>query len=129
MVQVMINTYYPPNQPTPARCYALGQALRAAVESYPKAMRVGVLGSGGLSHFAIDEEFDREIARALQEKDARALAGLPRGKLNSGNSEIRNWIALAGATEGLPLAWLVYLPAYRSPAGTGTGLCFASWRA
>jgi 3-O-methylgallate 3,4-dioxygenase len=129
MVQVMINTYYPPNQPTPARCYSVGQALRAAVESYPKSMRVGVLGSGGLSHFAIDESFDREIVRALQEKDADVLTKLPRNKLDSGNSEIRNWIAAAGALENMPLAWLEYVPAYRSPAGTGTGLCFAVWRA
>lgn len=129
MVPVFLNTYYPPNQPTPERCYALGQALRAAVESYPKPVRVGVLGSGGLSHFAIDEPFDRAIVRALKEKDANALQRLPRNKLNSGNSEIRNWIAAAGAVEHLPLAWLEYVPAYRSPAGTGTGLCFAVWRA
>jgi hypothetical protein len=129
MVQVFINTYYPPNQPTPARCYELGQALHAAVQSYPGPARVGILGSGGLSHFAIDETFDRAIVRALKEKDANALKTLPRRKLNSGNSEIRNWIATAGAVEGLPLAWLEYVPAYRSPAGTGTGLCFAAWRA
>lgn len=129
MVQVFVNTYYPPNQPTPKRCYQLGQAMRAAVESYAKPVRVGILGSGGLSHFAIDERFDREIIRALTEKDADALKRLPRNKLNSGNSEIRNWIAAAGAVEHLPLAWVEYVPAYRSPAGTGTGLCFAAWHA
>jgi len=127
MVQVFINTYYPPNQPTPARCYQLGQALRAAVETYAKPIRVGILGSGGLSHFAIDEGFDRDVIRALVEKDAGALKSLPRNKLNSGSSEIRNWIAAAGAVEHLPLAWVEYVPAYRSPAGTGTGLCFAAW--
>ncbi len=128
MVQVFVNTYYPPNQPSPRRCYELGQALRAAVESHAGAARVGILGSGGLSHFAIDEPFDREIVRALREKDADALKRLPVHKLNSGNSEIRNWIAAAGALEHLPLAWAEYVPAYRSPAGTGTGLCFAAWR-
>src|SRR5579884_130420 len=30
IVPVAINTYYPPNQPTPRRCYRLGQAIRAA---------------------------------------------------------------------------------------------------
>ena len=129
MVQVFINTYYPPNQPTPKRCHEIGQAIRAAVESYAKPIRVGILGSGGLSHFAIDEPFDRDIVRALAEKDADSLKRLPRNKLNSGNSEIRNWIAAAGAVEHLPLAWIEYVPAYRSPAGTGTGLCFAAWRA
>ncbi len=128
VVPVFVNAYYPPNQPTPARCYALGQALRAAIESYPGRARVGVLASGGLSHFAIDEALDRGLIAALEKKDAAALKRLPRRKLNSGNSEIRNWIALAGAVEPLPLAWHEYLPAYRSPAGTGTGLCFAAWR-
>jgi len=128
VVPVFLNTYYPPNQPTPRRCYAVGQAIRAAVESYWLPIRVGVLASGGLSHFAIDELFDRAIIQALGEKNADALRALPQKKLNSGNSEIRNWVAAAGALEHLPLAWAEYIPAYRSPAGTGTGLCFASWR-
>lgn len=128
VVQVFLNTYYPPNQPTPARCYAIGQAIREAVESYPKPVRVAILGSGGLSHFAIDEPFDRSIIQALKDKDANTLKSLPRNKLNSGNSEIRNWVAAAGAAEHLALAWAEYVPAYRSPAGTGTGLCFAAWR-
>jgi 3-O-methylgallate 3,4-dioxygenase len=89
---------------------------------------VGVLASGGLSHFAIDEPFDGSIIAALRSGDATTLAALPAKKLNSGNSEIRNWIAAAGALERLPLAWVEYVPAYRSPAGTGTGLCFAAWR-
>lgn len=129
IVPVFLNTYYPPNQPTPARCYLLGRAMRAAVESYPKPGRVGVLGSGGLSHFAIDEALDREVIDALKAKDGDRLMRIPRRKLNSGSSEIRNWIAMAGAAEHLPMAWSEYIPAYRSPAGTGTGLCFAAFRA
>ncbi len=129
VVPVFLNTYYPPNQPSPRRCYRLGRAIRAAVECYPGGARVGVLGSGGLSHFAIDAPFDRAIIRALEAKDAEALMRTPPEKLRSGSSEIRNWIAAAGALEHLPVAWLEYVPAYRSPAGTGTGLCFAAWRA
>jgi protocatechuate 4,5-dioxygenase beta chain len=37
-------------QPSGRRCFALGQALRRAVESYPKDLRVVVLGTGGMSH-------------------------------------------------------------------------------
>jgi hypothetical protein len=128
VIPVFLNTYYPPNQPTPARCHAIGRAIRAAVESWPASARVGVLASGGLSHFAIDEPLDRTIIAALRGADAAALAALPVTKLDSGNSEIRNWIAAAGAVDHLPLAWVEYVPAYRSPAGTGTGLCFAAWR-
>lgn len=127
VVPVFLNTYFPPNQPTPARCYKLGQAIRHAVERYPGDVRVGVLASGGLSHFTVDEEFDRRVIRALREKDAAALAATPRPLLNSGNSEIRNWICMAGASEHLALRGLEYIPAYRTPAGTGTGLCFADW--
>jgi hypothetical protein len=127
IVPVFLNTYYPPNQPTPARCYRLGQAIRAAVESFPGERRVGVLASGGLSHFTVDEELDGRVIRALREKDAKALASLPREQLNSGSSEIRNWICMAGAVEHLTPRSIEYIPAYRTPAGTGTGMCFADW--
>jgi 3-O-methylgallate 3,4-dioxygenase len=128
VVPVFLNTYYPPNQPTPGRCYAIGKAIRAAVEAHRSPVRVAVLASGGLSHFAVDEDFDRSLVAAFRAKDAAMLAALPAGRLVSGSSEIRNWIAAAGAVEHLPLAWDEYVPAYRSPAGTGTGLCFAAWR-
>jgi 3-O-methylgallate 3,4-dioxygenase len=127
VVPVFLNTYYPPNQPTPARCYRLGQAIRRAVEQLPDDRRIGVLASGGLSHFTVDPELDGRVIRALQARDAQALASLPREQLNSGSSEIRNWICLAGAVEHLALRQVEYIPAYRTPAGTGTGLCFADW--
>ncbi|MGZ5912478.1 MAG: DODA-type extradiol aromatic ring-opening family dioxygenase [Reyranella sp.] len=127
VVPVFLNTYYPPNQPSPRRCYRLGQAIRAAVEAYPEKLRIGVVASGGLSHFTVDEALDGEIIRALREKDANALQSVPRAQLNSGSSEIRNWICAAGALEHLELSWVHYYPGYRTPAGTGTGLCFASW--
>jgi len=127
VVPVFLNTYYPPNQPTPRRCHALGRQIRAAVESWPGDARVGVIASGGLSHFTVDEELDQRVIAALREHDAEALCTLPRARLNSGNSEIRNWICMAGATEHLALRSLEYIPAYRTPAGTGTGLCFAVW--
>jgi 3-O-methylgallate 3,4-dioxygenase len=127
IVPVCINTYYPPNQPTPRRCYKLGQAIRAGIEAYPADIRVGVIGSGGLSHFVVDEALDRGFIDMLQRNDAEAIQALPREKLNSGSSEIRNWIAVAGAVEHLSLEWSLYEPGYRTPAATGTGLGFAFW--
>src|SRR5207248_2063106 len=70
IVPICINTYYPPNQPTPRRCYRLGQAIRAAVESYPGDQRVGIVGSGGLTHFVVDEALDRGFIDMLRNKDA-----------------------------------------------------------
>lgn len=37
-------------QPSGRRCFALGQAIRRAVESYEEDLKVVVLGTGGMSH-------------------------------------------------------------------------------
>jgi 3-O-methylgallate 3,4-dioxygenase len=127
MIPVLINTYVPPNQPTAARCYAFGQAIRKAIESWPGAERVAVIASGGLSHFVIDSEFDRQILEALAKGDGAALSSVPRSKLQSGSSEVLNWIAAGGALEGLRMKLVDYIPGYRSEAGTGVGMAFAKW--
>ena len=127
VVPVVVNTYYPPNQPRPGRCYRLGQALRASIESFRGEQRVGILASGGLSHFTLDEALDRLVLDACRNRAAEALAALPVKKLNSGSSEIRNWIVAAGAAEKLQTAWQEYEPLYRTPAGTGCGMAFAVW--
>jgi hypothetical protein len=127
IVPVFLNTYFPPNQPRPRRCYELGQAIRKAVETYAGDARIGIIASGGLSHFLVDEDFDRAILKACADKDAKFLQTLPRNKLHSGSSEILNWVGVAGAADHLDLNWFEYVPGYRTPAGTGTGLSFATW--
>src|ERR1700704_1361748 len=82
IVPVFLNTYFPPNHPSPRRCYKLGQAVRRAVEGFAGDARVGVLASGGLSHFLVDEDLDRAILKAIADKDAKFLRNLPRNKLN-----------------------------------------------
>lgn len=128
MVPFMINTFYPPNTPTPSRCYALGQAVRRAVESWESDARVAVIASGGLSHVIIDEDLDRRTIDGLMEKDAESLSTLPTEKLMLGTSEIRNWIIAGGALEPMQMTLLDYVPTYRSPAGTGCGMTFAYWK-
>jgi len=127
MVPIMLNTFYPPNQPTPRRCYALGQALGAAIKAWESDQKVAVICSAGLSHVIIDEELDRMTVDALLKKDRERLCSLPVEKLKLGTSEIRNWVAAAGALEHLQMELLDYIPAYRSPAGTGCGMAFAQW--
>jgi 3-O-methylgallate 3,4-dioxygenase len=127
IVPLVVNTYYPPNQARPRRCFRLGAALRGAVESFPEQKRIGVLASGGLSHFTIDEALDRAVLKACASADEEALASIAPARLNSGNSEIRNWIVMAGAAGGLRCAWQEYVPLYRTPAGTGCGMAFAAW--
>jgi len=125
MLPVMLNCYYSPNQPTPARCYAIGRALRTALDSSKLKRRVAVVASGGLSHFVTNEELDRRVLGALKNGDTRDLCRLPPDLLNSGSSEIRNWITVAAMFEGVKAKWLEYLPVYRTVAGTGIGLAFA----
>jgi hypothetical protein len=127
LLPVLLNTYYRPNVPTPARCYQLGRALRRALEQYPGDIRVALVASGGLSHFVCDEALDQRVLTAIRTGDAATLCKIPRGALNSGSSEISNWVTVAGAMEGHPCKWSEYVPVRRTPAGTGIGLAFLTW--
>lgn len=128
VVPILLNTYYEPNVPSAERCHDFGKALAKVIARSPSSLRVAVVASGGLSHFVVDEELDREVLNAFQTGDHAALRTIPRGALNSGSSEILNWIVMAGAVAALPLHWKDYQPLYRTPAGTGVGAAFAVWR-
>ena len=129
IVPMMVNTYYPPNPPTPARCVALGKAVAELIRSFPDGLRIGFMASGGLSHFQAEEDLDQAVIDALRRKDLDFLAKLNPKRLQAGSSEIRNWLVLAGAAADLTMTWVSYTPGYRTPALTGTGLGFATWRA
>ena len=127
MIPVILNTFDPPNQPTPRRCVALGKVLRELIAAWPQDLRVGVIASGGLSHFVVDEELDRKVITAIRNKDSATLASLDPKLLQAGSSEIRNWLVVGEMARDLDLEWIAYVPGYRSPALTGTGLAFAAW--
>ena len=79
VVPIFINCYYAP-QPTAARCYQLGRAVREIIDTMPGGLRVAVLGSGGLWHTPratdayLDEAFDRAMLGYLAAGDARGMA-------------------------------------------------------
>jgi hypothetical protein len=130
LLPVMQNTCYPPNQVTPRRCFAFGQALAGAIQSWKEDVRVAVVASGGLSHFVVDEELDHMVIGGLQRKDPVTLQSVPRHKLYSAASESMNWITLGGILQDTPLKMELvdYVAAYRTPAGTGGGWGFARWQ-
>ena len=128
IVPILLNTYNPPNQPTPRRCFALGKAIAETIACCQDDLRIGIAASGGLSHFMVDEVLDRTVLNSLARKDENTLISLPLPQLESGSSEIRNWITAAGACEDLSFSEIAYVPAYRSVAGTGTGLAFGVWQ-
>src|SRR5262249_59469747 len=51
ILPVFQNTCYLPNQPTPRRCVALGEAVASAVTEWTEPATVAIVASGGLSHF------------------------------------------------------------------------------
>lgn len=129
-VPVMFNTFFPPNQPLARRCFEFGRLVGRAIRDWPDDVRVAVIGSGGMSHFAIDEVLDQRVFEALRARDAESLCSLDESILQSGTSELKNWIAAAGALFDTPLRGDVvgYEACYRSEAGTGTANGFVCWR-
>jgi len=130
LIPILVNTYYPPNQPTTRRCFEFGRAVARAVKSWPGKERVAVVASGGVSHFVIDEAFDWRVLNAMKARDYKALVAEPESYFRSGTSETKNWLVVAGmlAETNLEMELLDYVPCYRSEAGTGSGMAFATWQ-
>jgi protocatechuate 4,5-dioxygenase, beta chain len=106
VVPIMVNVVqFPP--PTGRRCLSLGHALRRAIESYPGAERVLVVGTGGMSHQLqaqraglINTEFDSrfmdllvnqpDVAASISHTDYLREAG-------SEGIELVMWLVMRGA--------------------------------
>ncbi len=128
-IPVMVNTYYPPNVPSAKRCYKLGRSLREAIEAWDADKTVAVFASGGLSHTVIEEELDQRVIDGLKHDDLKKLTDYPDVRFRAGTSEIKNWIALAGAMSGTGLEPKVvdYVPCYRTEAGNGCAMGMMEW--
>jgi hypothetical protein len=127
IVPILLNTYYPPNVLSAARCYDVGRALAEVINGSPSDFRVAIVASGGLSHFVVDEDLDKAVLGAIENSDTAYLRGLPRPALNAGSSEILNWVMAAGALADVPVKSIEYCPLQRTPAGTGVGAAFVVW--
>ena len=115
--------------PTGRRCYKLGQALRNAVSSYEKNLRVVVMGTGGMSHQLqgkrfgyMNADFDNEFLDRL-ETDPEKLAGMSHQELmekaGAEAVELIMWHVMRGALS--PQARRVHRH-YYAPMTTGMGL-------
>jgi Catalytic LigB subunit of aromatic ring-opening dioxygenase len=126
---IILNVFFPPNQPPVRRCLALGHALTRAIRAWPGNERVAIIGSGGLSHFVVDEELDAIILKAFAAGDEATVGALSDDLFQSGSGEIKNWIPVMAAMNDakLKMRLVDYAPFYRSPAGTGSGMAFTVW--
>lgn len=151
-VPFFVNCYFGP-QPTGRRCVEVGRAVRRAIERMPGALRVAVIGSGGLWHTPmapqsiLDTTFDETMLAHVRCGDAAGMAAyfdshqptpdpgdvealnLASGGtqmvlgLGGGTGESRNWIITTAVVDGLPGTVVDYIPAYASPVG----IAFAYW--
>jgi len=103
--------------------------LARAIESWDGDARVALIASGGLSHFVIDESVDETFIDAMRTRTIDKVAALGEPIFQSGTSEIKNWVPVAGAMAELDFKLNIvdYVPCYRSPAGTGNAMGFVYW--
>lgn len=137
VVPLFVNAVHPP-APSPARCYAFGQALRRVIDRDLADRRIVLCASGGLSHFSpshpwahhvgeryvgdISVEFDRRIVEWMRAGDGHRLAEFSsRELILHGEAELRQWIVMLGAIGAAKPEFLVYEPLYRSIMGMGVG--------
>ncbi|MCC6828492.1 MAG: protocatechuate 3,4-dioxygenase [Novosphingobium sp.] len=132
LVPVLQNTFWAPNQIKPGRAYDFGRSIARAIKGWGgenAGKRVAVCASGGLSHYVVDEEWDRRMLAAMLANDEAAMRNEPNAMFQSGTSETKNWFTLCGiaAEFGLEMALIDYVPCYRTEAGTGNAMGFAVW--
>ncbi len=93
--------------PSGNRCWALGEAIRRAVESYPQDLKVQVWGTGGMSHQLqgpraglINAEWDNRFLDGLV-GDSEALRQIPHieylRETGSEGIEMVMWLIMRGA--------------------------------
>jgi protocatechuate 4,5-dioxygenase beta chain len=109
VIPIAVNVVqYPP--PTGNRCYALGEAIRRAVESYPEDLNVQIWGTGGMSHQLqgpraglINREFDNMFLDRIV-SDPEALRRIPHieylREAGSEGIELVMWLIMRGALGG-----------------------------
>jgi 2,3-dihydroxyphenylpropionate 1,2-dioxygenase len=102
VIPLIVNAYVPP-QPSIRRCFELGQALAGWASQ--EGLRLGVVATGGMSHYPGTDRFhhpdtaaDREVMNWLTAGEASKLIGLSAAELDQrGMVELRTWAVAIGA--------------------------------
>jgi protocatechuate 4,5-dioxygenase beta chain len=107
-IPLAVNTVQHPI-PTARRCYALGKALRKAVESYPEDLKVVIFGTGGMSHQLqgeragfINVDYDlRTMESVIHDPGWLAAQSTSEIVANAGTEgvEVIMWLVMRGALQ------------------------------
>ena len=108
VIPICVNVIQYP-QPTAARCYALGKAIRRAVASFDENLKVVIAGTGGMSHQIhgtrsglINQEFDNYFLDKLTTSPFE-LTTIPHSEyvreVGAEGSEIIMWLTMRGALD------------------------------
>lgn len=127
-VPIAVNVLQHP-LPTARRCWRLGQAIRRAVDSYDKDIRVAIIGTGGMSHQLtgadfgkMQEENDKDFLDRI-ERDPESLTSLTHQTLMERfgveGIELIMWLVMRGAMSSTSRRMHRN---YYAPMTTGMGL-------
>ena len=122
VIPIFISTHVGP-RPTSRRCFALGETIRAAVQSWPEPLRVLSVGSGSFSfdvhgHLSPsgklvgvpDPAWVSRVGEHLERNTVSDLINeaTPERFRCAGNvsGELLNWLAMLGTLDGQKLVWL-----------------------
>jgi len=132
VVPILINCVQPP-LPTMRRAYQWGRFLGDALRRYEGLERVAILATGGISHDIstprmgmVNEAFDREFLRLLQQSDIERLLNYATDHVDeagNGAEEIRTWLMAHGAA-GQAVFQTHY---YQAMPAWYTGIALGSW--
>lgn len=128
-VPIIMNTFYPPNQPSMRRSIEFGKTLFEAIKAWDSDKKVALIASGGLSHFVWDEQLDQTFLKYFREYDFEGLAAIDNNSYQSGTSEVKLYVPVMVATSqlGFKMNLVDYVPVIRTEAGTGEGFGFMYW--
>ena len=136
VIPIFVSGHVPPLPPA-RRCFALGEALRSAIERWPEPLRVVAIGSGSFSldvHGPLtppgrpasvpDPDWVARVQRHLEGNRVSDLIAesTPDRFARAGNvsGEVLNWIAMLGTRQDQTLAWIKAQPT--------EGHAYAVWR-
>jgi protocatechuate 4,5-dioxygenase beta chain len=136
VVPIWVNAFVKP-LPSARRCYALGNMLKVAIDSLPRAMRVAVVASGSFSleiagprvdpgerNGVPDIEWSKHVHRRIGngEIDDIVVEATPERMWKAGNigGELLNWIVMLGTIGNRK-------PSYLADHDDKDGHAFAAW--